>query len=111
MYRLLLMLLLPMTAGAEQLVDPTMPPNHLQPSVVADEVDGEVEDFRLNGILLSPAGSSAIVNGIRVNVGEEVNGGKVVAIDATTVSIQTATEIVELRLIPMQIKTAVGRGK
>jgi hypothetical protein len=110
-YRVLLLLILPLTAGAEQLTDPTMPPDFLQLQVAADgDVDTAVEKFRLSGILLSPEGSSAIVNGKRVKVGEEINGGQIVAIEAGMVSIQTAVELVELRLIPMQIKTTAGRG-
>ncbi len=111
MYRLLLLLLLPFAAAAEQLTDPTMPPDFLQPLVVAeDDVDSAVADFQLSGILLSPDGSSAIVNGKRVKVGEEINGGQIVSIEAGMVSIQTAVELVELRLVPMQIKKPAGRG-
>jgi hypothetical protein len=50
------------------------------------------------------------VNGKRVKVGEEINGGQIVAIEAGMVSIQTAVELVELRLVPMQIKKPAGRG-
>ncbi len=112
MYRFLLLLLLsPLAVGDERLSDPTMPPEYLPIIITEDGVDTTVvADFKLNGITLSPDGGSAIVNGRRVQMDDEIDGGKVVAIEAGMVSIQTATEMVELKLIPMQIKKPVSSG-
>jgi len=45
-------------------------------------------DFRLNGIIYSSARPSAIINGQRVNVGDEVDGATVAAIKPTTVTLE-----------------------
>ncbi len=84
--------------------DPTQPPNLA--SVAVETLDSGEAPFRLSSILIAPERQVAIVNGARVEVGDEVSGATVIEISAWAVLLEMAGEEIELRITGSPVKVA-----
>ncbi len=99
--RLLLILLLSAGASAyaeAPLHDPTVPPSH--GGAWIQEKKPTKPDWLLTSILISPARRLATIDGRSVTVGDEVSGGRVVAIDAGTAVLRYKGKNYQLSLLP-----------
>ncbi len=96
-----------------ELGDPTRPPDFSNVSVEAVESGGS--PFRVSSILVAPDRQVAIVNGARVEVGDEVSGATVTQIKGQAVLLQLAEEELELRISGEPVKVVAksdgGEGK
>lgn len=77
------------------LVDPTRPQDYRLP--VTDEGAGEPQ-YQLQYLAVKPSGSTAIVNGERVKVGDHVAGARVERISPAGVRLRRAGQAVDLRM-------------
>lgn len=96
---------------AEQLVDPTRPELYKSTSNVTSPQtpEGSHYEWVLNSTLLSSRQQLAIINGIQLAVGEEINGAIVKRIKHQQVTLSYQNEIITLSLhktFISQIKSA-----
>lgn len=85
---------------AEQLVDPTMPERYKSPSHITSSqtVEGSRYEWVLNSTLISSRQQLAIINGVQLAVGEEINGAIVKQIDHQQVMLSYQNEVITLSL-------------
>jgi MSHA biogenesis protein MshK len=94
-------------ATAGELVDPTRPAD-VMPLMIGD-VNGSGGTFELNSVLISPERRIAIVNGIRVKRGDQIDGAEVVEINPGVVRLKAEGETFEVRMTA-SVKTVVSGG-
>ncbi len=85
-----------------ELGDPTRPPDVSTVAVESSE-SGDAP-FRVSTILIAPGRKVAIVNGSRVEVGDEVGGATVSEINAQAVLLEMTGEEFELRISGQPVK-------
>ncbi len=113
----IVMLLPVMNLSAEQLPDPTKPFGYdAEPEMIIQEQNVQQDNivWRLNGIRIADQSRSAILNGKVVNVGDTVNGAKVVEIEPAWVIIVHEKQRIRLELLDINIKRdkqAVAKNK
>ena len=95
-------------ARADELIDPTRPPDIVPLS--AGDLSGFGGTFVLNSILISPQRRVAIVNGVRVKEGDQVDGAEVLEIFRSGVRLKAEGETFEVRMTA-SVKTAVSSGR
>ena len=93
-------------AGAQELVDPTRPPN-ASAALPGESASGGTQ---LQSVLISPGRRLAIINGKSVALGDAVGESKVVKITETEVVLQKGTETEVLKMYPGIDKQPVRRG-
>ena len=99
------LLCLPLLAArAESLRDPTMPPGYDHAGGYAESASGP-QELQLTAIFNVPGNPGAMINGRRVQPGDELAGGRVVAIRADAVLFERSGEILSLRLPVLSVKT------
>ena len=92
-----------------ELGDPTRPPDFA--NVTVETIESGGSSFSVSSILVAPERQVAIVNGTRVEVGDEVGGATVTQIKAQAVLLQLAEEEIELRISGVPVKaTAKSYG-
>ena len=92
-------------ASAQELADPTRPPNAPAPGQDAGPVGTQ-----LQSVLIAPGRRRAIINGKSVALGESVGEAKVVRISETEVVLQKGDETEVLKLFPGVEKQPVKRA-
>lgn len=102
-FLLLLTLSLSPLAYADLLVDPTRPAGYQPP--VTDKIDtsvpirtAAVKKWILNTTLVSPYQRLAMINGKRVEIGEEINGAELVSIDHQKVQLRYQGKLMTVKL-------------
>jgi len=103
----IVMLLPAMNLSAEQLPDPTKPFGYdAEPEMIIQEHNVQQDNivWRLNGIRIADQSRSAILNGKVVNVGDTVNGAKVVEIEPAWIIIEHEKQRIRLELLDINIK-------
>lgn len=100
----------------EVLSDPTAPLNYTAPSAAASGsfFDGlvTVNSYKLNSVLIRAQDRIAIINELRVRVGDSVGKAKVMKIESGSVEIKVDGETRVLQLYENTVKTlAAGEGK
>lgn len=90
-------------AHADVLVDPTRPAGYHSP--VVQEMDtneavqtSAVKEWVLNTTLVSPYQRLAMINGKRVEIGEEINGAELVSIDHQKVQLRYQGKLMTVKL-------------
>jgi len=85
---------------AEPLVDPTMPERYKATSNVTSSqiLTGSSYEWVLNSTLLSSKQQLAIINGVQLAVGEEINGALVKQINHQQVLLSYQNKIITLSL-------------
>ncbi|WP_260291476.1 general secretion pathway protein GspB [Sedimenticola hydrogenitrophicus] len=107
----LLLALMPAAAG--ELRDPLEPYGFrpVSPGVSA-ETRGAMFDansLRLSGIFVGPDGASAVINGRRLRVGDEVTGAQLVRIESHAVELDLDGDRFKIELLPITVKTPARR--
>lgn len=92
-------------ADAQDLADPTRPPNASAPGGPPESTAGT----QLQSVLISPGRRLAIINGKSVALGDAVGESKVVKITETEVVLQKGTETEVLKMYPGVDKQPVKR--
>ncbi len=87
-----------------ELGDPTRPPDVSTVAVESPESGAGDAPFRVSTILIAPGRKVAIVNGSRVEVGDEVGGATVSEINAQAVLLEMTGEEFELRISGQPVK-------
>ena len=82
----------PVAATAPPLTAPAVTVTNVPAPAVAVPDQKPQPQFRLNGIIYTPASPSAIVNGVTVRVGDSVDGATVLSITSTRVNLQIDTQ-------------------
>jgi MSHA biogenesis protein MshK len=95
-------------ATAEELVDPTRPAD-VMPLMIGG-ASGSGGTFELNSVLISPERRIAIVNGIRVKQGDQIDGAEVLEINPGGVRLKAEGETFEVRMTA-SVKTVVSGGR
>lgn len=85
-----------------ELGDPTRPPD--VSTVAVESPESGDAPFRVSTILIAPGRKVAIVNGSRVEVGDEVGGATVSEINAQAVLLEMTGEEFELRISGQPVK-------
>ena len=83
--------ILPYSAMADILVDPTRPVGYIAPVVQSEAQPAKTNSARqwtLNTTLVSPYQKIAMINGKRLEVGDSINQAVVIAIDHQKVDLQ-----------------------
>lgn len=102
-----IILLIPLTVGAETLPDPTRPYGYGEiPPVVILEPDlpREQINWRLTAIRIAPQDKTAILNGRLVRVGDMVDGAVIVEINPAAVLIDFEDKRIRIDLLKVNIK-------
>lgn len=87
---LTILLLIPWTGWAQALIDPTQPSIWLDSPELEEEMAiEEDEEAQLQGIFSTASGSSAMINGRRYYVGDELPFGEVISISDKKVVVRT----------------------
>jgi MSHA biogenesis protein MshK len=81
---------------AEQLIDPTRPPDVLRASSSGAATTGPV----LQSVLISPQRKMAIISGKTLKLGEKFGKSQLVSITETEVVLQNGKEVQTLKLFP-----------
>jgi len=89
-----------------QFDDPTRPPDFVA-AVVSGDAAEQGETWTLTSILVSPQRSVAIINGKALRVGETLAGATVMKIELSGVTLQHNGELINLKLVPIAVKTNV----
>lgn len=98
---LALLPLLPMSAHAQALIDPTRPPD--APSFADSAVAEARKGPQLQSVLVSDNGRRvAVIDGRTVRVGDRVGGASVAGIAGTSVVLKRGKATETLRLYPQQ---------
>lgn len=90
-YVVLSLCLMPYSAMADMLVDPTRPVGYVAPVVQNEAQPAKTNSGRqwtLNTTLVSPYQKIAMINGKRLEVGDSINQAVVIAIDHQKVDLQ-----------------------
>lgn len=91
-----------------ELGDPTRPPNMGEIAITDVGVDSSSPGFELTSILVSPGRQVAIVNGSRVEVGDDVSGASIIEILPHAVRLESGEEEIELRILGKPVKIAAN---
>ncbi len=106
-----LLLVVPMLLAAEELRDPTRPPDapleELGTIAASSYAPGPLH---LSSILISPERRLATINGRRVRTGDQVGSARVLEITPVSVRVELEGEILDLYLVP-HLKTLTSREK
>ncbi len=106
-----LLLAFPMLLSAEELRDPTRPPDApLEESGRIGTSSYAAGPLYLSAILISPERRLATINGQRVRTGEQVGSALVLEITPVGVRVELDGEILNLHLAP-RLKTPASREK
>ncbi len=81
---------------AEQLIDPTRPPDVLKASASGTVATGPM----LQSVLISPQRKMAIISGKTIKLGEKFGKSQLVSITETEVVLQNGKEVQTLKLFP-----------
>lgn len=101
----------PVSAIEGALFDPTRPSGIAVPSALdADGSEDQAEQLRLGGIFTGPDGTTALLNGRRVQAGDELGDLRVIAVeqDAVVVERGGSTQRIGIGLVP--VKRPSGGG-
>lgn len=88
-------------AAQDGLKDPTRPLGF-----VASEKAGVQTEFVLNSVIVTDAGSTAVINGTRVNEKQMVNGAEVISIESGRVVLKIEGRLQELKVHSTRIRTS-----
>jgi hypothetical protein len=112
--RLLIAVHLPLcavTVTAAELADPTMPQGWQPASAALDgSLDQQRQAFVLQGVYAMAGQRSAVINGLRVRVGEHIRHAQVVEIGPRHVTLSVAGKIERLDAVAVTVKTPAGDG-
>jgi MSHA biogenesis protein MshK len=89
-------MLVMVSASAQQLQDPTRPPQIISQEVGAANTDGPV----LQSVLISPGRRMAIISGQQVKLGEQFGSAKLISVSETQVVLRNGGELQTLKLFP-----------
>lgn len=109
-YACIALLLLPglvLSAGQEQLPDPTKPFGFdVEPELIIQEQDVRQNNitWRLSGIRIAESDRSAILNGQVVREGDNISGARIVEIKPAWVVIEHEKQRIRLELLDINIK-------
>lgn len=78
-----------------QTVDPT--------TLLAPTFDAN--SLQLSGIFIGPDGNSAVVNGRRLRIGEQIAGARLVTIEPQAIELDLEGKIIKVELLPISVKT------
>lgn len=87
-----------MKMASAQLDDPTRPPGY-RLALPGGKKVSTTNYFKLSSVKISSSRRSAIINDRTVEVGENINGARVVAINSSTVKLKKQGKIFSIRLI------------
>ncbi len=98
------------TVYAEILSDPTLPPGGESSHKGSQHVTVQPR-WMLTAILIATERRTATINGKRVDVGDDINGARVLAIEPNQVTLQPAknNKTVNLQLLPNDFKRMAGK--
>ncbi|WP_428606237.1 hypothetical protein [Sedimenticola sp.] len=65
----------------------------------------DANSLRLSGIFSGPNGKSAVINGHRLRVGDQIDGARLVAIHSHAIELDMAGDIIKIELLPIRVKT------
>ncbi|PLX63652.1 general secretion pathway protein GspB [Sedimenticola selenatireducens] len=108
-YALLGALLLILTPVWGELRDPLEPYGFRQthtggsPETMASMFDAN--SIRLSGIFIGPDGNSAVINGRRLRIGDQIAGAQLVAIEPQLVELDLEGNRIKIELLPIIVKT------
>jgi len=99
-YLLVLGFLAPFNANAEKLIDPTKPEGYLAPvtQTEAQQKSVAVRKWVLNTTLVSPYQKIAMINGKRLQVGDEIHGAEVINIDHQKADLRLDGKVFTIKL-------------
>jgi len=108
---------------AAELTDPTRPAGYqeFQPSPIAGQEalagdylplkeDLDPNQFKLHGIITAKSGNSAMVNGRRMRIGDEIYGVMVTEIEPTYIVLEGAGNRLTLELLSLRVKQSAHRS-
>jgi MSHA biogenesis protein MshK len=88
--------LLPAVASAQITTDPTRPPT----GFAAEAAEGAAAGNQLQSVMISPTQSAAIINGVRVRLGEKYGDAVLVKVAESEVVLRSGNEQQVLKLYP-----------
>ncbi len=91
------------------LPDPTRPADFSTKTVIREEQPQELTNWHLTGIRTSAEGRSAIVNGMLVKIGDEIENATVLEITSKSVVLDYNKKRLEISLIRQSIKKSVSK--
>lgn len=89
---------------AAELRDPTRPMGYMNSGIEADYEQPMLSPLVLSGIFIRAKGSSAVINGQRVLPGDEIAGGRILAVNPGFVDIERGGEHFRIDLLPLSVK-------
>ncbi len=107
------------SAFAAELADPTRPAGYqeFQPSPVVGQDDFlplkvglDPNQFKLHGIITAKSGNSAMLNGRRVRVGDDIIGVMVTKIEPTYIVLERNGDRLTLELLSLRVKQSADRS-
>jgi len=120
-YILLCLLCTNVVAG--ELSDPTRPVGYVDMQPVSTSENSGVDEgylplkigldpsnYRLQGIIVSRLGNSAMVNGNRVRVGDQADGATVAEIEPGYIILESHGEHLKVKLLSLRVKQLVKRS-
>ena len=106
----LVLALAPFGAGAGEAIEDPMRPSWARTDAKARSAPTRDERFKVDTIVVSPERRVAIINGRSVEVGEWVNGARVIRIDADSVILELDGARFTIALAITDIKKASRHG-
>ncbi len=65
----------------------------------------DANSLRLSGIFIGPDGNSAVINGRRLRIGDQIAGAQLVAIEPRLIELDLEGERIKIELLPIIVKT------
>ena len=93
-------------AWALELQDPTRPAWHLYDNQLQASSPENMVSHRLTMIISGPQENIAVINGSRVQAGDQVGGATVLKVNTLDVEVERAGSLFVVGLLPIQVKTA-----
>lgn len=91
-----------------ELRDPMEPYGFRQPHTgQSRDTDSGIFDansIRLSGIFIGPAGNSAVINGRRLYIGDQIGGAQLVNIEPRQIELDREGDRIKIELLPITVK-------
>lgn len=65
----------------------------------------DANSLRLSGIFIGPDGNSAMINGSRLRIGDQVSGAQLVTIKPQLIELDIDGDRIKIELLPITVKT------
>lgn len=89
---------------ASEIRDPTRPMGYMSIGIETDYEQPMFSPLVLSGIIIGAKGGCAVINGQRVLPGDEIAGGRILAVEPGYVDIERGGERFRIDLLPLSVK-------